>query len=162
MRQARLYKSSRITLLGYLVSQSEYSLLNPYFSTDTPARDLGQEVPVLRAICLARSISPRYKGQRKISLRRDLWGVDSVAWEAGVGQHLCWVRPWTGGYRACGSRGLGAGCGGWVLGCVDGGGVESGIQKIPPAIVPSLLWGNFRGWGRIDLFERVPMGERLG
>jgi hypothetical protein len=34
MRQARLYKSSRITLLGYLVSQSEYSLLNPYFSTD--------------------------------------------------------------------------------------------------------------------------------
>jgi hypothetical protein len=37
MRQARLYKSSRITLLGYLVSQSEYSLLNPYFSTDIPA-----------------------------------------------------------------------------------------------------------------------------
>jgi hypothetical protein len=35
MRQICLYKSSRITLLSYLVSQLEYSLLNPCFSTDT-------------------------------------------------------------------------------------------------------------------------------
>jgi hypothetical protein len=34
MRQTGLYKSSRITLLSYLVSQLEYSLLNPCFSTD--------------------------------------------------------------------------------------------------------------------------------
>jgi hypothetical protein len=34
MRQTSLYKSSRITLLSYLVSQLEYSLLNPCFSTD--------------------------------------------------------------------------------------------------------------------------------
>jgi hypothetical protein len=34
MRQTSLYKSSRITLLSYLISQLEYSLLNPCFSTD--------------------------------------------------------------------------------------------------------------------------------
>jgi hypothetical protein len=34
MRQICLYKSSRITLLSDLVSQLEYSLLNPCFATD--------------------------------------------------------------------------------------------------------------------------------
>jgi hypothetical protein len=31
MRQTRLYKSSQITRLSYLVSQLEHSLLNPRF-----------------------------------------------------------------------------------------------------------------------------------
>jgi hypothetical protein len=35
MRQTSLYKSPRITLLSYLVSHLEYSLLNPCFSTDS-------------------------------------------------------------------------------------------------------------------------------
>jgi hypothetical protein len=54
MRQTRLYKSSRITLLSYLVSQLEHSLLSPCFATDnlchgksSPCQGVRDPLPVL-------------------------------------------------------------------------------------------------------------------